>query len=87
MKNRCEKVSKEAIECKILASFNNLISHVVLSAIFKLLNSAVLYNVRNAVNRLHTMETKSTVGDLENSFNWHKSSNTYEGKFFVFLFR
>ena len=57
------------------------------SAIFKLLNSAVLYNVRNAVNRLHTMETQSTVGDLENSFNWHKSSNTYEGKFFVFLFR
>ena len=57
------------------------------SALFKLFNSGVLYNVRNAVNRLHTMETKSTVGDLENSFNWHKSSNTYEGKFFVFLFR
>ena len=52
------------------------------SAIFKLLNSAVLYNVRNAVNRLHTMETQSTVGDLENSFNWHKSSNTNFSFFF-----
>ena len=30
MKNRCEKVSKEAIECKIPTSFNNLDSHVVL---------------------------------------------------------